>query len=72
MHWQVTVEQSKGLPGWVAKVHPQGVSSRFWVYGVHDPEKDLAKRKALSWCANRSPEVILANLQRKSEAAHAG
>lgn len=69
MRWQVTIHESTAVPGWVARVHPEGVSDRYWVYAIHDHDRDLAKRKAFSWCAGRDPGTVLANLQRKREAA---
>ncbi len=72
MRWQVTIHESTAVPGWVARVHPKGVHDRFWVYAIHDQDKATAIRKALSWCATRDPETVLANLQRRREAAYAG
>ena len=73
MRWQVTITKSTGgVPGYLARVHPEGVSVRYWVYAVHGQDRDVVRQKAASWCGLRSPETVLANMQRRREAAHAG
>lgn len=46
--YEVTVERSKGLPGWVAKVHPKGDPAD-WVYGVWHVSRRSAEDSANGW-----------------------
>ncbi len=56
VEYQVTIESSKGVAGWVAKVHPKGTSPTKWIFGIHNEDRQAALGKAFNWIRLRQFE----------------